>query len=168
MITTVKVIPSRCSDSREDCLQFRERIGGLMRHRAAAWSSSGSTPTLGPEPPSRVPGRCPSPVAGACSWSAAQKGVDNMKFHGPKCDRGSSDPRHCGSDDTSLATALNSPEITPTTPRSDVVTVLSEVYQLLDDYAPAWYSEELHEKLTRTLQIERAAHAMNITRNVCF
>jgi len=83
-----------------------------------------------------------------------------MKFHGRESDRGSSDPRHCGSDDTSLATALNSPEIPPTTPRADVVMVLSEVYQLLDDYAPAWYSEELHEKLTRTLQIERATSAI--------
>jgi len=91
-----------------------------------------------------------------------------MKFHGPKSDRGSSDPRDCSLHDTSFAITLNSPEVTPSSLHTDVLAVLSEVYQLLDDYAPAWYSEELHTKLTRMLQIERAAHAVNITRNVSF
>jgi len=83
-----------------------------------------------------------------------------MKFHGRDFDHSISDCQRCDLTDSSFPTApMTTTEIRPTPPQTDVLQVLNEVYQLLDDYAPAWYSEELHAKLTRTLQVERAAHA---------
>ena len=81
-----------------------------------------------------------------------------MKFHERDFHHGISDCQRCDLTGSSSPTTPTT-EIRPTPPQTDVLQVLNEVYQLLDDYAPAWYSEELHAKLTRTLQVERAAHA---------
>ena len=43
--------------------------------------------------------------------------------------------------------------------RREVLAVLAEVYQLLEDYGPAWYPEQLHDKLARTLYPEHLDHA---------
>lgn len=37
-------------------------------------------------------------------------------------------------------------------PSREVLEVLAEVYRLLNEYAPVWYSEELHRKLARTVE----------------
>jgi len=40
------------------------------------------------------------------------------------------------------------------------MTILAEVYDLLNDYAPIWYSEELRDKLARTLREKRRTQAI--------
>ncbi|HXJ85184.1 MAG TPA: hypothetical protein VMS18_00065, partial [Candidatus Binatia bacterium] len=76
-------------------------------------------------------------------------------------DHSISDCQRCDlTDNASPTTPMTTTEIRPTPPQTDVLQVLNEVYQLLDDYAPAWYSEELHAKLTHTLQVERATSAI--------
>ena len=84
-----------------------------------------------------------------------------MKFHERDFHHSISDRQRCDLTGSSSPTApMTSPEIRPTPSQTDVLQVLNEVYQLLDDYAPAWYSEELHAKLTHTLQVERATSAI--------
>ena len=83
-----------------------------------------------------------------------------MKFHERDFHHSISDCQRCDLTDSFSPTApMTTTGIRPTPQQTDVLQVLNEVYQLLDDYAPAWYSEELHAKLTRALQVERAAHA---------
>lgn len=41
----------------------------------------------------------------------------------------------------------------------EILAVLAEVCRLLDDYAPVWYSEQLHDKLARTLTLEHIAQS---------
>ena len=54
---------------------------------------------------------------------------------------------------------LKSEEGAGTPSRKEVLALLTEVYQLLNDYAPMWYPEQLNDKLVRTLYPELSVHS---------
>jgi len=54
---------------------------------------------------------------------------------------------------------LKSGESAVTPSRNEVLALLTEVYQLLNDYAPMWYPEQLNDKLVRTLYPELSVHS---------
>ena len=64
-----------------------------------------------------------------------------------------------GAAPNATAARLKSDESGLTPSRREVLAVLAEVYQLLEDYGPLWYPEQLHDKLARTLNPEHLAHA---------
>ena len=48
------------------------------------------------------------------------------------------------------------------------IDVFCEIYQLLEDFAPAWYSEELHERANEALRVlGRVKESHDCTRVVC-
>ena len=54
---------------------------------------------------------------------------------------------------------LKSEEGAGTPSRKEALALLTEVYQLLNDYAPMWYPEQLNDKLVRTLYPELSVHS---------
>jgi hypothetical protein len=41
----------------------------------------------------------------------------------------------------------------PQTEQEKAIEVFREIYEMLEDYAPAWYSEELHERAKKALRV---------------
>jgi hypothetical protein len=44
-------------------------------------------------------------------------------------------------------------KLTELAERERAIDVFQEIYKLLEDYAPAWFSEELHERMKAALRI---------------
>jgi len=60
-----------------------------------------------------------------------------------------SEKKNAMSPDTTLDVAMD---------KAEAIEVLAQLYELLEDYGPIWYSEELHYRAEAALRVLRESH----------